>query len=271
MLQPSSCVKQQNKYIGLKMNKSPLVISFYTAGSLYEEEARQMQASCKNFDVECHIEEVPSRGTWVQNCAIKPSFILEKMLQFQRPVVWVDADARFKGRPVWATFADGDIAVHVNHHYHKEHRAYVETGTLFVNPTPASVQLLKRWEEACKSVQRGDDDGLDQVILARILGEARDVRLIALPLPYIKIIPRDEGLVSAEETIIEHHVVSCKPNSSLLDDDQIREFLKKKKACGLAGIVDYHPSMLRQAGDCCFFPITLCSFFRRHHACGFYV
>jgi hypothetical protein len=250
---------------------TPLVISFYTLGSFYEEEAKALEASCRCFNIACLIEGVAERESWVHNCAFKPRFILQKLLALQRPLVWVDADARFKGMPKWEDFAECDIAIRCNPHFPKGHRAYLTTGTLFVNPTRASFSLLEKWQETC---ERQMDDNLlnatlcwDQVILAQILEKNRGVRVTMLPLSYAKVTLWDKEMISAEETIIEHDLASRQVLLDTALEDQKKTFLERKKAWGLSGIVDYQPTMLHQVGDCCLSLIPfICSFVVIAHA-----
>ncbi len=58
-------------------------------------------------------------------------------------------------------------------------------------------------------------------------------------------------MISEEETIIEHDLASRQIQMDPLLETQKRAFQEAKKAVGLTGIVDYHPSMQEKVGDCC--------------------
>ena len=57
------------------------VVSFYTGNGVYAEMAGRLRESCDKFKIECDIEEYKDRGSWVDNCNIKPEFILKKIKQ----------------------------------------------------------------------------------------------------------------------------------------------------------------------------------------------
>jgi hypothetical protein len=75
------------------------------------------------------------------------------------------------------------------------------------------------------------------------------VHIGTLPLSYAKVTLWDEGIVSDEETIIEHDLASRRESMQI--NEQKKEFQERKRVWGLSGIVDYHPSMWNKAGDCC--------------------
>lgn len=225
----------------------PIVISFYTIGTPYEKAAKNLEDSCKRFGISYHIEGIRSFGSWEQNCAFKPAFISQMLHKEKRPIVWVDADACFKAEPKWEAFFDCDIALRKNPHFHPRHTGYVMSGTLFINPTPDSFQLMEAWQEACaKNIL-----SWDQVVLARLLEQLNHLRILPLPFSYVKTTHWDSGFISEKETIIEHGQATrdSPPPSSI--DAQKQEFQSKRKAAAWEGIVDYHPSMLRQAVDSC--------------------
>lgn len=68
-----------------RMSEVPLVISFYTENSPYQLEALNLISSCQELGIEAEIVGVPSQGTWERNCALKPFFIREKLLEKSGP------------------------------------------------------------------------------------------------------------------------------------------------------------------------------------------
>jgi hypothetical protein len=55
----------------------PIVISFFTLDTPYEEEVKKLRISLERLGVEADIQGVPSRGSWERNCAYKARYILD--------------------------------------------------------------------------------------------------------------------------------------------------------------------------------------------------
>jgi hypothetical protein len=103
----------------------PLVISYYTKDTPYEQEVQRLISSCQTFSIEAQIEPRPSLGSWEKNCAQKASFILQKLREVKRPVLWVDADAVFLRAPDFREFDDCDFSVRINEFLPKDHESRI--------------------------------------------------------------------------------------------------------------------------------------------------
>lgn len=77
----------------------PLFVSYYTKEGDYNLYANNLRQSLISFNLEHEIEEVSSHGHWNKNNAIKPTFILKKMLDHHRPIIWLDCDCEIKQEP----------------------------------------------------------------------------------------------------------------------------------------------------------------------------
>lgn len=77
----------------------PLIISFYTDDWKYPEYAKRMQKDCDDLGLECYIQELESKGGYLQNTCLKPKFILDCLLKFKRPILWLDVDTKIMTRP----------------------------------------------------------------------------------------------------------------------------------------------------------------------------
>ena len=75
------------------MQGFPKVISYYTKNTLYEREVEDLTKSLEDFKLDYHIEGIEDFGGWERNCCFKPTFIKSKLLQFKKPVLWIDIDA----------------------------------------------------------------------------------------------------------------------------------------------------------------------------------
>jgi hypothetical protein len=188
-----------------------IIVSFYTFRTPYEKEVINLMDSCGRYRIQADIVGVESKGSWQKNCALKPSFILSKLRQWQRPLLWVDADAVFKQRPDFTDFASCDISVRMNEFLPKDHPSRIQSGTIFVQHSAAVMAILEQWAlETDKAVecQEGTLELWDQRALRDVLSRNREVEFLPMPLKYAKIFDFDDLFISEKEVIIEHDQAS---------------------------------------------------------------
>jgi hypothetical protein len=169
--------------------KFPLVISFYTKDTPYQLDAHHLMASCDTFGVEYHIEGIDSYGSWELNCAYKPFFIIEKLRQFECPVLWVDVDAVFAQRPKSLKVFEKDFAIYSQADLAPEHPSKVRSGTIYVNHTQRGIDVLKSWIQECQKLLVDPErtkEFWDQIALRNVYLAQKN--LGRLPLSYIKIL-----------------------------------------------------------------------------------
>lgn len=150
------------------------VVSYFTPP--YEGEARKLVASCNLYHLPHNVVAIPDLGSWRKNCGFKPSFILDALLQFKEPVLWIDADG-----VVNAPLNDLEVAAE-----HADFGAWfipnrvmrpadvpggensgadgIASGTMLWNYTPAAIGLLMLWQE----MDKHDTGRFEQ----KVLGEA---------------------------------------------------------------------------------------------------
>ncbi|MBS0604707.1 MAG: hypothetical protein JSS60_06695 [Verrucomicrobia bacterium] len=189
----------------------PLVISFYTLGTPYEEEVKNLIRSCEEWKVDAAIEGIPSAGSWEKNCALKPSFILKKLKEHKRSVLWVDADAVFRKRPDFTDFAACDFAVRVNEFLPKGHESRVVSNTVFVSDIAAGIEVVEKWKESAEKEilnRQRAHEFWDQTALRDVLQDSGSLRFLPMPLKYSKIFDFDDLFISEEEVVIEHYQAS---------------------------------------------------------------
>lgn len=188
------------------MKTFPVVVSFYTKNTLYQLEVQNLIESCEKFNIEFSIEGVDSFGSWELNCAYKPFFILQKIKQLKKPILWIDADGIFVAEPSIIPEFDCDFATRVHADCDKNHPSKVISSTIFINHTEAAIQLLQQWAEECKKQlidPSRSEEFWDQIALRDVL-EKTEANVKALPLSYAKIFdhPCDEI------PVIEHYQAS---------------------------------------------------------------
>ena len=189
----------------------PIVVSFYTLETPYEEEVKKLIHSCVELNIESDIVGVRSKGSWEKNCGLKPFFILEKLKQWDRPILWVDADAVFKQRPDFDEFDACDIAVRMNEFLPKTHESRIVSNTIYIRNNSAGIALLEEWcrETDCKlNHKERTMEFWDQVALRDALYARSEIQFLPMPLKYAKIFDFDDLFISEQEVVIEHHQAS---------------------------------------------------------------
>lgn len=190
---------------------SPLVISFYTVDTPYQREVENLISSCHRYGIEYHVEGLTSRGSWILNVAMKPEFICEKMLAFQRPVFWVDADAVFKKKPAWEQFGRYDLAVREMEAHPDDPYLKLAAGSLFFNYNPTMIRFVREWVELCQAKIREDIAHLfylDQSSLLQMVQRHREINIGALPIAYCKVFDSPTDQIDPDEVVIEHYQAS---------------------------------------------------------------
>ena len=93
--------------------KRPRICSYFTAGSPYEEEVRDMVRTARFFGFPVHVEELPSRGSWDKNILIKAEYLLKLRGMYpDETLIWLDADARIRRYPA-AVASDAALDKHL--------------------------------------------------------------------------------------------------------------------------------------------------------------
>ncbi|HSX11939.1 MAG TPA: hypothetical protein VLF61_00420 [Rhabdochlamydiaceae bacterium] len=196
------------------MKEFPTVISFFTKDTPYEKEILRLVESCKNFGVTSQVEGVGSFGSWELNCAFKPFFILKKLEELKKPLLWIDADGAFVNFPRWEKAFEGDFSVRIHENLVKEHPSKVISSTIFVRPTSAARQLVRLWAMECqKQLLDAGRTGefWDQVALRDALfSKGHQAVVHPLPLAYAKIFDHPYDLHEVANPIIEHYQASRK-------------------------------------------------------------
>jgi len=88
------CFRSIDLYMLRTINKPvrPLVVSFYTRGNGYQAYAEQMERTARMYGLECDIEAINDIGSWASNTQYKCRFLRRKLKEYDRPILWIDAD-----------------------------------------------------------------------------------------------------------------------------------------------------------------------------------
>lgn len=186
----------------------PLIISFYTEKTLYQFEVQNLIASCQHWNLEYCIEGIPSFGSWELNCGYKPFFILQKLLHFKKPLLWIDADGVIVNQPEDIDAFSADLSVRINEDCPTGHLSKVISSTVFINNTEQGALLVRLWAEECyrnlnnieREYEYWDQAGLRDAIFSN----KHHAKVAPLPHAYAKIFDQKGGYAP----IIEHFQAS---------------------------------------------------------------
>lgn len=150
----------------------PLIVSYYTEGTPYEREVEGLIESCKKLGLETSIDPIPNFGSWEKNCCFKPKYLLQKLQQCSRPILWLDADAVVLQKPSLFETLEKDIALHVSEPLPDDHPSKMTSGTLFINHTQEAKRILEAWSEETDTLFQENPQLWDQETLRNVLLES---------------------------------------------------------------------------------------------------
>lgn len=169
-------------------------ISFYTENTPYEKEADELRQNLLSFGFSIdHICPKPNLSNWHKNCCHKPYFIDEKLKELNKPVVWIDADARIVRHPaLFDQLTDSDIEFGV----HFRDKVELLSGTMFLRPTSNVLKLMYFWKYLLKKdyesppgspqYWKGLEQSALQYLVTKKYGEF-NVKVCTLPKEYVHI------------------------------------------------------------------------------------
>lgn len=136
------------------------IVAFHTDDEIYREEARRFVARLRELGLAYDLTVVPPRSEWVENCAMKPEFLLQVRRRLRGPLLYLDVDAYVHRNP-WPYLAqyDGDMAVYVNS------TGDLGSATILIEDTANALSIIERWVEE----QRKQPKVYDQKVLQAVI------------------------------------------------------------------------------------------------------
>lgn len=181
----------------------PIYTAFYTANTIYEQEAARLRRSLVRLGLDHDIRAIESRGGWQANSGYTATHIRNVLADYpDRPVVQLDADAVVWKAP--ALFdqlaADGfDLAVH----YRRGHELL--NGTIWLAPGPRSRAVMERYESLVR--EAGNNCHNEQRMLQQAISEMSDTfKLCELPASYCFIFDIMKADISDQEQVVIEHL-----------------------------------------------------------------
>ncbi len=178
---------------------TPIYIAYYTAGTGYADEARELIRTLETFDLPHDVRAIADPGNWMAAVSHKPTFIAEMMAAHRRPLVYVDVDARIRRRPEYfdsLAASDVDLAAV----WKDEEELFA--ATLYVGVSERAAGLIQAWRAACAA----RPDEVDQRCLQAIVERGIDAKIERLPAAYAAIF--DARMCPESEWVISQHQAS---------------------------------------------------------------
>lgn len=205
----------------------PIIASYYTKGSEYETQIRELKSTLRRYNLESDIVGIKSLGDWYKNTYYKSQFVLEVLKRHpNRSVVFVDADAIFRQYPVLFSNFDCDFA------YHYYNRKELLGGTLYFGNTKGARYVAKKWVEIDKEYQKTHMPQKNlQELFKRIKNE---IKYKELPIEYCMIFDCHQRYRQNLRPVIEHFQLSRKHKEQNLRSSRYRlkgGLLKIQKLC----------------------------------------
>jgi hypothetical protein len=162
--------KEINKWERIT-DKEDLFISFISdppGSNFYSSRAEILVSVLNNLGYDYCVVHFENDRNYYQNCCFKPSFILKKIKEFNKNVVWIDGDTYLKRNidKFLNKEQDYDIGLVT---YNSDMTGFVAS-PLFIRNTNTSLDLIEKWANHCKEkVESGicelDHDAIKHVIL----------------------------------------------------------------------------------------------------------
>lgn len=135
---------------GIDRVHRPLVINFYT--EKYAKHAQTMKESVRRFGFEVESQLVEKTGDWLHMVQYKAQYMLDKLQEHKRDVLWLDADSVVNEYPsLFCDFA-GDVGVHYidwgKHTNGVRNQKELDSAVMYLAYNPRVVRMLKAWVKA---------------------------------------------------------------------------------------------------------------------------
>ena len=191
------------------------IISYYTKNTPYQAVAeRFLIPSLEKFGLDSEVKEYEDKGSWGANTGIKSQFILETLLKYKEPVVFVDCDAEIVRPPtlLYQISEDVDIGYyHFNWYGHWrnqwENTTKIEllSGTMYFNYNEKVIGLLQEWiGKVQTNLNRWEQKVLEEIVYART-----DLNIYKIPAEYCCVLKQDYSIPAyIKDPIIIHNQAS---------------------------------------------------------------
>jgi len=171
-------------------------IAYYTPN--YNEVIKPLCESSEKFETELEISVWEQRGSWEENCGIKPEFIYEMMNEHQCDLFYVDADSEWIEKPDFSEFK-GEHRLIVGCEQIHPPKWEIITSAMFIPYNEMTLTIMKGWVRHCQN----NPKEWDQIMLAELLNKLTEEQWGRLDSKYIGI-DTDKCILKQHQASREH-------------------------------------------------------------------
>jgi hypothetical protein len=154
------------------------MISFFSdvdGRTYYSDHARRLSENLKQHNIPFDIRNMKSKGSYRSNCLAKPRFILERMNEYRKPLVWLDVDSLVhRELAVFDQFADKvDIGMAFPKIPTQEDPSitFPKASPIYLNYTPKALEFMYKWVDASENVEQRSNILFDHEVLVKLFEE----------------------------------------------------------------------------------------------------
>lgn len=143
------------------MNNNPTFISYHTGSSYYSECAGRLVSQIESLGGNIIMEKLEDSGYYWKNTLMKPKFILNKLKELKKDVIWIDADTGLLGYTDCMKNWESDILAAS----HTGDLQGIKASPLGVKYSEINIELFSAFSEICVLKIASNDVDLDHDIL----------------------------------------------------------------------------------------------------------
>lgn len=212
------------------------IVSFYTGEGAYKDFAEKLARSCERFGIRSHVEQLPTTGSWAKNNSMKADFMSRHLNSIKGPIIWCDADCEVIEYPVLLDKPSYDLGVYNWLADPKEDVPDQATpllrsagGVILFNYTPAALQFMYQWGQACRKDTTIPEDRVLDMLWAQWKGQKKKISHFWLPKEYnrmdlrwpharpvINHVYRDGAIFTGAQTLERDPYLGTTPQSPLV-------------------------------------------------------
>jgi hypothetical protein len=174
----------------LKM--TPLIVSFYTVGTPYEQEVENLRRSLVSFNLRYSIEGVPNLGSWMLNTHHTPTFIKRMLDAAGCPVIYLDADSVVLRYPHEFYTVPNDVDFGCCYFNWPKRRPELSGAVLYFSQSKLSHRILDEWIEANKDMSTRNALHLAKVVESEEIQHS--IKMKIFPVEYDCIFDKHAGI-----------------------------------------------------------------------------
>jgi len=167
-------VKSSRKLTNLS-KMTPLIISFHSDSNnrnYYLNFAEKLKRQCSQFSIKHDIVKKEPIGDYSSNCLMKPQFILEKLIEYKKPLIWMDCDTTFKEPFAEFNEIGEDLAMAT----HSGDMTGIKASPIFFNYTVGAFKVIREWviHSSCalaKGIVELDHDAIKHYVIPKLESE----------------------------------------------------------------------------------------------------